>query len=314
MKRAFSLQIWLGLFFLYLAWGSTYLAIRFVVEAVPPMLASGIRNFLAGAILFVVALVQQPRVRASARDWAWAGLAGFLMLTVGNGGVTIAVNWVPSGYASLFSALVPAWLVVLQLRDGVRPNAAVLLGLVLGIVGVGLLLGLDQLALSGAEGYFGWGVVSLLIATLSWSLGVIAAKKAALPYSVTRIAAMQMLVGGALSLGISGVLGEWGQFDPALLTAKPIGAFTYLLVVGSLVAFSVFGWLSKQAPPTLVATYTYVNPLVAILLGWALAGESLNPQMLLAAGVIVAAVVLITTGQSAAKRRELRVETLGEKP
>ncbi len=314
MNRSLSLRIWLGLFFLYVAWGSTYLAIRFLVEAVPPMLASGFRNLLAGLILFIVALVQQPRVRASAREWIRAGLGGFLMLTLGNGGVTIAAHWVPSGYASLFSALVPAWLVLLQFRDGVRPTGRVILGLLLGLVGVGLLLNLDQLALTGAERYFGWGVTALLIATAGWSLGVIVTRKAALPYSSARIAAMQMLVGGTLSLLVSGALGEWGRFDGAALTAKPVGSFVYLLVVGSLIAFSVFNWLSKQAPPTLVATYTYVNPLVAILLGWALAGESLNPQMLLAAGIIVAAVVLITTGQSAKEAPKVPVEPLGEKP
>lgn len=309
MKNSPTARIWLGLIFLYIAWGSTYLAIRFLVETVPPVFASGARNFIAGAMLFAWAKIQSPNIRLTRRDWLVSGLAGILMLTIGNGGVTIAAAWVPSGYASLFSALVPGWLVLLQLREGVRPTAAVLLGLLLGLVGVALLLGLDHLALTGAEAYFGWGVFSLLVATLGWSAGVMVAKRGGLTHPAAYIAGMQMLVGGTTALLLSAALGEWNGFDVGAVTGKSLTAFLYLLTVGSLMAFTVFGWLSKVAPPTLVATYTYVNPLVAILLGWALAGESLNPQMLLATGLIVGAVVLITYGQRAARA----VETLEPK-
>ncbi|MCY7351402.1 MAG: EamA family transporter [Cytophagaceae bacterium] len=304
MKNSLSLRIWLGLLFLYIAWGSTYLGVRFLVEEVPPLLAAGLRNFMAGIILFSLAYFQTSThpVRLTRRDWAISGLAGILMLTLGNGAVTIAVGWVPSGYASLFSALVPVWLVLIQLRDGVRPTGGILIGLLLGLLGVGLLLNLNHLALTGAEEYFGWGVFALLLGTMGWSMGVMVAKKGALTHSTALIAGMQMLVGGGLLLVLSGFLGEWQQFHPTELSSKPVWSFVYLLIVGSLIAFTVFGWLSKVAPPTLVATYTYVNPLVAILLGWAFAGESLNPQMLLAAGVIVAAVVLITYGQAKARR------------
>lgn len=301
MKNSPTVRIWLGLVFLYVAWGSTYLAIRFLVETVPPVFAAGLRNFVAGSILFAVAKIQSPAVRLTRRDWLVSVLAGILMLTIGNGGVTIAAAWVPSGYASLFSALVPVWLVLLQLREGIRPTAAVLLGLLLGLVGVALLLGLDHLALTGAEAYFGWGVFSLLVATFGWSLGVMVAKKGALTHPTAYIAGMQMLGGGTTALLLSAALGEWNGFEVAQVSEKSLLSFFYLLTVGSLIAFTVFGWLSKVAPPTLVATYTYVNPLVAILLGWALAGESLNPQMLLATGLIVAAVVLITYGQRVAK-------------
>jgi drug/metabolite transporter (DMT)-like permease len=312
MNRPSSVRVWLGLFFLYIAWGSTYLAIRFLVESVPPVLASGARNFLAGALLFGWAKIRNPGVRLTHRDWLVSGLAGILMLTIGNGGVTIAAAWVPSGYASLFSALVPGWLVLLQLREGVRPTLAVLVGLVLGLAGVALLLGLDHLALAGAEAYFGWGVTVLLLATLGWSGGVMVAKRGGLAYPAAYIAGMQMLVGGTTALLLSAALGEWNHFEVGAVTEKSLVAFLYLLTVGSLAAFTVFGWLSKVAPPTLVATYTYVNPLVAILLGWALAGESLNPQMLLATGIIVGAVALITYGQSRLATAE--VEPLGEKP
>jgi drug/metabolite transporter (DMT)-like permease len=305
MKTAPTGRIWAGLVFLYIAWGSTYLAIRFVVEAVPPVLASGLRNLLAGVILFTVAKLNAPQLRPTRRAWLVSALAGTLMLTVGNGGVTIAARWVPSGYASLFSALVPAWLVLIQLVDGIRPSRGVLLGLVLGLVGVGLLMNLDQLALTGQERYFGWGIFALLVATVGWSAGVITAQKGALSYPTALIAGMQMLCGGGLSILLSGTLGEWQEFNPALLTFKPVASFTYLLVVGSLAAFTVFGWLSKVAPPTLVATYTYVNPLVAILLGNLFAGEKLDLSMLLAAGVIVAAVVLITMGKKPEPRAEV---------
>jgi drug/metabolite transporter (DMT)-like permease len=305
MNRASSARIWAGLGFLYIAWGSTYLAIRFVVEAVPPVLASGGRNLLAGLILFTIARLNAPTLRPTPRAWGVSALAGALMLMIGNGGVTIALRWVPSGYASLFSAMVPAWLVLIQLLDGIRPTRSVLLGLVLGLAGVGLLMNLDQLALTGQEQYFGWGIVALLVATVGWSAGVIVAQKGALAYPAALIAGMQMLCGGTLSILLAGVLGEWHEFDAALLTFKPVASFTYLLIVGSLMAFTVFGWLSKVAPPTLVATYTYVNPLVAIILGNLFAREKLDVSMLLAAGVIVAAVVLITRGKKPEPRAEV---------
>ena len=300
MKKQYGWGIWAGLIFLYLAWGSTYLAIRYVVEVVPPLLAAGVRNFLAGGILLLFALIQHRGPRLSGQAIGISILVGALLLTIGNGGVTLAAGWVPSGYASLFPALVPAWLVLLEWAvNGRRPGPLTLGGVAVGLVGVGLLISMDELTLTGKEAYFGWGVLALLLASVGWAVGVIIGNRAALPYPAALLSALQMLGGGGLLLGLSGSLGEWHRLVPEQLNPQAGWAFVYLLLVGSLLGFTVFSWLSQRAPATLVATYSYVTPIVAMFLGWALAGEKLNGRMLLATGLIVAAVVLITNGQLA---------------
>ena len=300
MKPTYSWGIWAGLAFLYVAWGSTYLAIRYVVEVVPPLLAAGVRNFLAGAILLVFALLQPRKQPLTARAVGISVLVGGLLLTVGNGGVTLAAGWVPSGYASLFPALVPTWLVLLEWAvNGRRPGPQTLAGVALGLLGVGLLISMDELTLTGKEAYFGWGVLALLVGSVGWAVGVIVGNRAALPYPAVYLSGLQMVGGGGLLLGMSGLLEPWHVPAAAVLTPHIGGAFVYLLLVGSLMGFTVFSWLSQRAPATLVATYSYVNPMVAIFLGWALAGEKLNGRMLLATGLVVAAVVLITNGQLA---------------
>lgn len=299
MKQSISFKIWAGLITLYVAWGSTYLAIRFVVEKVPPLIASGVRVLLAGSILYGFSKFFGKNYTPPTRKaWLIGAITGFLMLSIGNGALSIAAAWVPSGYSALFSALVPVCLVLMQWwLDKTKPNLQIILGVVTGIAGVGLLLKLNHLALSGQEAYFGWGVFLLIIASISWAVGVMITNRENLPYPPALISGMQLISGGVITLIISALLGEWKLFELANLTAKPVFSFLYLVSIGSLLGFSVFGWLSQQADPTLVSTYTYVNPLVAILLGWIFAGESLNLQLLMAASFIVGAVVLITFGK-----------------
>lgn len=292
-----SLKIWVGLITLYLVWGSTYLALHYLVESVPSLVASGIRNLSAGLVLFIFAFFSKSYVKPTMKFLTTTSLSGFLMLTVGNGFFTIAVKWVPSGFAALFSAIGPVMLVVLLwIFEKEKPKKKVIIGAILGVIGVLILMSLKTLALKGYEQYYIWGIVFMFLAVLGWNLGVIYVRKNKINhYSAAQIAGYQMSIGGFLTLVVAFFMGNFSDFQPFDLPMKAYLSFMYLLILGSIVAFLVFSWLSKVAPPTLVATYTYVNPLVAMFLGWLLAGERLHPLMLLAAGVIIMAVILITT-------------------
>jgi drug/metabolite transporter (DMT)-like permease len=291
-----SLKIWAGLITLYLIWGSTYLGIRFLVESVPPFMASGLRNFLAGSILFIFAILSKKYQKPSRKMLVTTVLSGFFMLTMGNGLTTSAARWIPSSYSSLFSASGPVMLIfLLWLMNDEKPKRKVIIGAMLGIMGVGILMSLKSLAIKGTEQYYLLGIFFLFVAVLGWNIGVVMVKKAEINnYHASQIAGMQMISGGAMSLIISCLLGEYSHFEVANITSKSFFAFAYLLTFGSVIGFLVFGWLSKVAPPTLVATYTYVNPLVAMLVGSIFANETLHPLMFLAGGIIITAVVLIT--------------------
>lgn len=295
-----QLKIWLGLLILYIVWGSTYLALRFVVESVPSMMASGFRNFIAGTVLFLFSIVSKKFQKPSRKLLITVLVSGFLMLTFGNGLFTIAARWIPSSYSALFSALGPVILVVLLwVINHQKPKKNVVLGAILGIIGVCILMSLKTLALKGYEQYYGLGVLFLFLATLGWNLGVVLVKKANINhYHTTQISGMQMMIGGIISLIISYYLGEFTHFQFTKVEPKAYFSFLYLVSFGSILAFLVFGWLSKVTEPTLVATYTYINPLVAMLLGWLFGGERLHPLMLLAGGVIITAVILITSAKN----------------
>ncbi|WP_026994099.1 EamA family transporter [Flectobacillus major] len=295
-----QLKIWGGLVILYFVWGSTYLAIRFMVESFPALLASGIRNLIAGSILFIWAIATQKYQMPSKKHLVTIGITGLLMITMGNGFFTIAGKWIPSSYAALFSALGPVVLVLLLWAAGIeKPKPRILLGAFLGILGVGILISLKKLALKGYEGYYIYGVILMFLATFGWNASVVLLKKAKMPYSTPQLSGMQMIFGGIVSIIISYFLGDFTKFQDAHITPKAIVALCYLIGIGSILAFNVFNWLTKVAPATQVSTYTYVNPLVAMLLGWLLAGEQLHPLMIVAGFVIILAVALITTAKKA---------------
>lgn len=298
-----SFKIIAGLITLYLIWGSTYLGIRFLVERVPPFMASGLRNFLAGSILLVFAIVTKKFQKPSRKMLIATILSGFFMLTVGNGLTTSAARWIPSSYSSLFAALSPIILVLMLWNlTKEKPQKKVVMGSILGLIGVCILMSLKSLAIKGTEQYYLLGVAFLFLAILGWDIGVILMKKADInQYNASQIAGTQMFVGGSVSLIFSYFMGEFDLFHVENITTKAALSFGYLLIFGSIIGFLVFGWLSKVAPPTLVATYTYVNPLVAMILGALLANERLHPLMLLAGGIIITAVILITS----ANRKEV---------
>ncbi len=282
---------------IYTIWGSTYLAIRFAIETMPPFLMGGARYLIAGAILY--ALTRRSRAAAVPHiHWRSAFIVGGLLLLGGNGGVIWAEQVIPSGLAALIIATVPLWMALLNwLRgDNVRPNLGVTLGLVLGLLGIVFLVSPGESA--GGDNVNSLGVLVLVLAALSWSIGSLYSRKAQLPSEPLLATAMEMLAGGALLLVAGLLTGEAGQIRLDQVSPRSLLALGYLIVFGSLVGFSAYIWLLRVSTPARVSTYAFVNPVVAVFLGWTLAGESLTPRTLVAAVVIVTAVVLIVASQA----------------
>ena len=280
----------------YVLWGSTYLAIRFGVETLPPFLMAGMRHLTAGLLLYLW-LRARGEPRPAAIHWRNAVVIGGLLLLGGNGLVTWAEQRVPSGLAALIVSSVPIWMAVL---DGIekrrRPGAAVLAGLLLGMGGIALLVVPGRFAGNGHVDAL--GATALLTAALCWSVGSLASRRAALPASTLTATAMEMIGGGAL-LWIAGLLlGEGARLDLAAVSAKSALSLAYLVVFGSLLGFSAYVWLLKVSTPARVSTYAYVNPIVAVTLGAILGGELVTPRVALAALVIIGAVALIITARS----------------
>lgn len=291
-----SLGLAAGFAAVYLIWGSTYLAIRIGVETMPPLLMSGARFVIAGGVLHLFLLARGGR-RPSLIHWGNAALVGAMLLLVANGGVAWAELYIPSGMAALLVATLPMWMVVIEAirPGGTRPTRVVVVGLMLGFAGVALLLGPGDL-LPGDRPIPLIPCLALLGASFSWALGSIYSRGAELPESPLMATSLQMLTGGILLLLAGTALGEWNGFDVRLVAPASWTAVAYLIVFGSLVAFSSYVWLLRVAPPARVSTYAYVNPVIAVFLGWVIGGENLTPRILLAAAVIVFAVFLIIRG------------------
>jgi drug/metabolite transporter (DMT)-like permease len=283
----------------YIVWGSTYLAIKYAIATMPPLLMAGTRFLLAGGILALVGRASADYERPTLAQCKTSFVVGGLLLVGGNGTVVLAERYIPSSLAALLVATEPFWIVVLGwlwLR-GTRPNWQVVLGLLLGFVGVYLLVGEQLFAGAGVGQTQLWGVGMVLAAAFSWAAGSIYGLRSPGPKSAVLASGLQMLAGGAMLVLLGSLTGEWHELRFGQITMASWLGFGYLVVFGSLVAFTAYSWLLKHAPPARVATYAYVNPVVAVLLGWALAGESLTRQMLVGAAVIVGSVVLITTKQ-----------------
>lgn len=290
---------------IYVIWGSTYLAIRFAIETMPPFTMAGVRFLVAGGLLYAWA---RGRGAAKPRRMHWRGTAvvGSLLLLGGNGAVVWAEQWVASGLVALLVAVVPLWMVLIDWMWGGarRPKAWLIGGLLWGFVGVALLVGSDEMG--GGTDQTLLGALVVLAGSLSWAGGSIYARRAVLPPSPRLATAMEMLVGGGLLFILGGLAGEWGTISFAAISLKSILALAYLIVFGAIVAFSAYIWLLLASTPARVATYAYVNPVVALFLGWALASEPLDSQALLAGGIILSAVWAITVhgggGGSPARR------------
>jgi drug/metabolite transporter (DMT)-like permease len=273
----------------YLVWGSTYLAIRVTDRTLPPLLMSSVRFLIAGAALY--AFAARGRARPTRREWTAAAITGAALLLVGNGGVAWAETRLDSGFAALIVAIIPLYVALFdRVFFGRRLSPAAVAGLVVGFVGVALLV--------RPGGGNNVGVALALVATTSaWAAGSLYARGAPLPRSPLLSASMQML-SAALFLGLAGLAGgEANDVHMSSFTLKPLLAFAYLVVVGSLIAFSAYAWLLKNVRISVVATYAFVNPVVAVALGTLFLGETIGWSTIVAGAAIVTAVVLIVTAK-----------------
>lgn len=285
-------QLVIGFLAVYLIWGSTYLAIRFTIETIPPLFSAAIRFLIGGTLLYAYARFSGA-IAATKLQWRNSAVIGLLLVVGGTGTVTWAEQYVPSGLAALMVAAMPFWMVLIEwIRpEGRRPVTSVVLGLVLGFVGIIILIGPIQLAAEGITGIL--GTAALLLATLSWASGSIYSRHIDLPESKLLSVGIQMLAGGVVLGILAGVTGEFPRVDFSAMTLKSIGGLFYLAIVGSL-AFVAYVWLLKVTTPAKASTYAFVNPVVAVFLGWLLGGEEITARTIVAATVIVSAVAVIT--------------------
>lgn len=277
----------------YIIWGSTYLAIQFVIESIPPFFMAATRFLLAGAILYVWARFRGA-AKENKRHWRSAFLIGGLMLLGGHGAVVWAEQWVPSSLVSLLIASVPLWMVFIDwIRGGSKPNLRVGAGLLLGFSGVALLVSeLEGLGMNSVDFI---GAIIVVFGAFLWANGSLHSRSAELPSSPLLGTSMEMIGGGALLLLASLLSGEWFRLRLDAVSVRSAVSWVYLVVFGSLIGFTCYIWLLKMATPAKASTYAYVNPIVAMFLGWALANETLTIRNLAAAIIILTSVVIITT-------------------
>ena len=290
----------------YVIWGSTYLAIRYAVETIPPFLMAGTRFVISGAILYAWARRRGSEAPSRA-VWRAATITGLLMLFGGNGGIVWAEQRVPSGITALLVAIVPLWMVLMEwLRPGGRrPHSAVFAGLLLGLVGIVLLVGPG--AIVGRGDVDTLGTIVLMIAALAWAAGSIYSRHAARPSSAVMATSLQMLTGGVMFLVAAAATGEFTRFDAHAVRLPSAIGFLYLVTFGSLVGFTAYVYLLRNTTPAKASTYAYINPVVAVLLGWAIAGEAVSWRTLLAAAVILSGVAIITVKGAATKQQAVKV-------
>jgi drug/metabolite transporter (DMT)-like permease len=278
----------------YLIWGSTFLAILFAIDTLPPFLMASVRFLVAGSLVYAWSRLVSGAAAPSRAQWQGAAAVGVLLLVGGNGLLVWSEQRIPSGVAALLVGTVPCFMALIEwLRPrGARPAGLVIAGLLLGLLGLFWLVGPDTLLGGGRVDFVGATVV--VLGSFSWAAGSIYSRHVPTSASPFLTTAMQMLAGGAVLLLLSIVLGEPWLFDWDAVSARSAFGLLYLIVFGSIVAFSAYIWLLRVSTPARVSTYAYVNPVVAVFLGWALADEALTPRMLVAAAVIVSGVALIT--------------------
>jgi drug/metabolite transporter (DMT)-like permease len=282
-------RVWLALAIVYVVWGSTYLGIDLAVRTIPPFLMAAVRFLIAGGLLYAWAVRRGDRSdRPTARHWLSAFLIAAPMLAIGNAAVGWAEQTLDTGTASLIIASVPLWMAVLdRLFYGQRLVRAVVAGLVVGFAGVGLLVA------PGGSGGVSRAAVVLVSSSLAWAIGSLYSRQAPQPARPLVAASMQMLAGGVLLMVVSGASGELSGMHPGQVSLESWLGLLYLVLAGSLVGFTAYMWLLRNAPTTLVGTYAYVNPFVAVLLGTLILGEPLGWRTLVGGGIVIGAVALI---------------------
>ncbi|MFE1317988.1 EamA family transporter [Kitasatospora phosalacinea] len=286
--------VWAALGIVYVVWGSTYLAIRVVVETMPPLLSGALR-FGAATLLLGAGLTVRKgwgALRVTRRQFASAFLVGVLLLVGGNGLVVLAERTVPSGLAALMVASVPLWVVLLRRAFGARTGGATLAGVLLGLAG---LVVLTAPGLTGEVGLS--GLLLVVGAAVVWALGSVLAGRLPMPADPFVASVYEMLAGSLGALALSFARGEPGGFDPGAVSAASWSGLVYLVLFGSIVAFTSYAWLLQRAPLPLVATYAYVNPVVAVFLGWLFLSEALTWPILLGGGIVVGGVFLVARNE-----------------
>ena len=279
----------IAFFCVYVFWGMTYLAMRVAVEDIPPYVMAGSRFVLAGAVLYAWARLRSQKP-PTIEQWRAALVVGAFLLLGGNASVAWAEQRVPSGLAALLIGVMPIWMVSLEwLRSGSRPSLQVVGGLLLGAFGVGLLV----LPQGGANGIDPLGAGVLILAAASWAWGSVISKSSPLPASPFMATSMEMIAGGLACLVVAAVSGEFRDFSPAAVSAPAALAWLFLVIFGSLVAFTAYVWLLGHTSIAKAGTYAYVNPIVAVFLGWALLGEPVWLRTVFAAIVILLGVALV---------------------
>jgi drug/metabolite transporter (DMT)-like permease len=288
---ATTLSIWTALSAVYIIWGSTYLGIRFTVETMPPFLSAAARFLISGAFLYLWRRAAGDPAPTQL-EWRNASIIGVLLLVGGNGGVVWAAQYIPSSLAALLVATVPLWLVLFDTvrRGGERPGSNALVGLLIGFCGAAILIGWTA---GDATPQSFYGALAVVLASFLWAIGSIYGKTSKLPASPLVTTGIEMLVGGFVQIFVALLFGEFGRIDIAAVSPRSALAWTYLTVIGP-IAFVAYAWLLRVAPIPLVATYSYVNPLVAIILGYFLGKELITPRILVAAGLIIGSVALVS--------------------
>ena len=295
--RSESIKIALAFAAIYLVWGSTYLAIRYAVETIPPLVTAGIRHTIAGGVLLGWACLRGYRPRRE--HWVAGLVLGALFFLVGHGTLHWAEQHVTSGLAALLIATEPMFILVLGWATGQqRISRTSALGLAFGILGVAILTGIE-LSMKDASLL---GLVAVLTGSVSWALGVVISPKLKLPTDALARTAVPLVCGAAMLLVTAGVTGEFHALHWSQVSIKSIIGLGYLITFGSIVAFTAYTWLLQRCPPAMVATHTYANPIVAVLLGWLLAGEALSLRVALASVAILGAILLIRKGERPAER------------
>lgn len=299
-------KIWIALITLYIVWGSTYFGIKVAIETIPPFFHAGIRFLVSGLIILAwqKAAKQEMPTR---KQWVSTAIIGTLLLLGGNGLVSWAEQFIPSGIAALVIATVPLWLVIMEaLRPGgIKPTWQAIVGLLVGFVGIFILAGPAEI--SGSQNNLDpFGVAALLAATVLWAFGSIYSKTADLPKASMVTTGAEMLMGSIGLFIVSLLTGELNGWDPAGISTRSLIGVLYLIFIGSIVGFGSYIWLLQNAPISLVATYAYVNPIVAVILGYLLGDEALESRTWIAAAVIIGAVMFINSKNKPQVRKEAK--------
>ncbi len=297
-------KVWIALVALYIVWGSTYLGIKIAIETIPPFFHAGVRFLISGLILVIWQMVAGHNL-PTRKQWISTAIIGSLLLLGGNGMVAWAEQFIPSGIAALVIASSPMFLVIGEAirPNGVKPTWLGIVGLLIGFVGIFILVGPSEISGSATK-LNPFGVTTLLFACLFWAIGSIVSKSVDLPKSSLMNTGAQMLMGSISLFIVSLISGELKGWNINTVSTHSLYGLLYLILVGSLIGFASYGWLLQNAPISLVSTYAYVNPIVAIFLGTWFANEALEPRIWLAAGIIVGSVIFINS-----TRPKVRYET-----